>query len=304
MSIVLLLLKRLVIMFIFMLIGAVLYKQKFISEEGSKSLGNLLIRLVLPCVILNAFISERTPEKIKSLLIAIGFSVILLGVSMCVSRLLFKKDPVAHFASSFSNPGFFGIPLIVAVINPEAVFYVAPFIACLNILQWTYGVATLKEEKIEINVKNIILSPFMVAFLVGLAIFFTAIPIPEIIKDVVSTSASLNTPIAMIVSGVYLAKVNVKKMLLNAKLYAVSASRLVLIPIISAAILCLLPGEYYDLKMGLLIAAACPVGSNVAVYAQLHNKDYVYAVETVVLSTICSVISIPLIVFVMQSFWG
>lgn len=304
MSIVVLLLKRLAIMFIFMIIGDVLYKQKFISDEGSKSFANLLIRLVLPCVILNAFISERTPEKVKALLISIVVSIVLLGISMLVSRTLYKKDPVAHFASSFSNPGFFGIPLIIAVINPESVFYVAPFIACLNILQWTYGVATLKEEKIQINVKNILLSPFMIAFIIGLVIFFVGIPIPAIIADVVSTSAGLNTPIAMMVSGVYLAKADIKKMLVKGKLYAVSASRLLIIPAISAAILCLLPNEFHDLKMSLLIAAACPVGSNVAVYAQLHNKDYVYAVETVVMSTICSVISIPLIVFVMQFIWG
>lgn len=304
MSIVVLLLKRLAIMFIFMIIGDVLYKQKFISDEGSKSFANLLIRLVLPCVILNAFISERTPEKVKALLISIVVSIVLLGISMLVSRTLYKKDPVAHFASSFSNPGFFGIPLIIAVINPESVFYVAPFIACLNILQWTYGVATLKEEKIQINVKNILLSPFMIAFIIGLVIFFVGIPIPAIIVDVVSTSAGLNTPIAMMVSGVYLAKADIKKMLVKGKLYAVSASRLLIIPAISAAILCLLPNEFHDLKMSLLIAAACPVGSNVAVYAQLHNKDYVYAVETVVMSTICSVISIPLIVFVMQFIWG
>lgn len=304
MSIVILLLKRLAIMFIFMIIGDLLYKQKFISDEGSKGFANLLIRLVLPCVILNAFISECTPEKIKALLISILVSVVLLVASMCVSRLLFKKDPVAHFASSFSNPGFFGIPLIVSVINPEAVFYVAPFIACLNILQWTYGVAVLKEEKVKVNVKNILLSPFMIAFIIGLVIFFLSIPVPEIISNVISTSANLNTPIAMIVSGVYLAKVDIKKMITNGKLYGLSCSRLLLIPIISAAILCLLPNELYDLKMSLLIATACPVGSNVAVYAQLHNKDYVYAVETVVLSTICSIVTIPLIVFVMQNIWG
>jgi predicted permease len=303
MEIVLILLKRLIIMFIFMGIGALLYKRKYITDEGSKSFANLLIYLVLPCVILNAFMSERTPEKIKALGISILFAVVLLSLSMLVSRLLFKKDPIRHFASAFSNPGFFGIPLIIAVLNDKAVFYVGPFIACLNILQWTYGVATLKEEKIKVNLKTIFGSPFIIAFLLGIILFFSGIKLPGILTDVIGTSASLNTPIAMIVSGVYLAKADLKAMFSNAKLYVISASRLLLIPVLSAVLLSLLPNEYYDLKISLLIASACPVGSNVAVYAQLHNKNYVYAVETVVMSTILSILSIPVLLYVAQGIW-
>ena len=303
MDIVILLLKRLVVMFLFMGIGAYLFKKKHISEEGSKSFGNLLIRLVLPCVIINAFLVERTQERINALLISVVFSVLLLTLSILISRILFGKDPVRHFASAFSNPGFFGIPLIGALFSGDAVFYVAPFIACLKILLWTYGVATLKEEKIQINLKNIICSPFIISFALGLVLFFSGVKVPGIIGDVISGSAALNTPIAMIVSGVYLAKVNLKSMITSRKLYLLSAVRLCLIPLISAALLSLLPGSYYELKICLLIASACPVGSNVAVYAQLHNKDYVYAVETVVLSTLLSIVSIPVLIFVFQGLW-
>lgn len=303
MEIVVLLLKRLVVMFLFMGIGAILYRKKFISDEGSKSLGNLLIRLVLPCVIINAFLVERTAERINALLISIVVSVALLTISILISRLLFGKDPVRHFASAFSNPGFFGIPLIAAVLSGDAVFYVAPFIACLNILQWTYGVSTLKEEKIRIDLKNIVFSPFIISFLIGLLLFFSGLQLPDIITDVISSSAGLNTPVAMIVSGMYLAKVNLKSMVTSKKLYAITVARLCVIPLISAAILCLLPKSYYELKICLLIASACPVGSNVAVYAQLHNKDYVYAVETVVLSTLFSIVTIPILLYMFQNIW-
>lgn len=303
MEIVLLLLKRLIVMLLFMGIGAILYKKKFISDEGSKSLGNLLIRLVLPCVIINAFLVEKTPERIKALLISLVASVILLTLSILVSRFFFRNDPIRHFASAFSNPGFFGIPLIGAVLSEDAVFYVAPFIACLNILQWTYGVAVLKEGKIRIDLKNIVGSPFIISLLIGLLLFFSGLQLPEVVTSVIGSSAGLNTPIAMIVSGVYLAKVNLKAMVTSKRLYQITAVRLCLIPLISAGLLCLLPNTYYELKIGLLIASACPVGSNVAVYAQLHNKDYVYAVETVVLSTLLSVVSIPLLLFLFQGLW-
>ena len=94
-----------------------------------------------------------------------------------------------------------------------------------------------------------------------------------------------------------------KKMVTRKKAYGVSAIRLLVVPAISALILMLVPNTYLDLKLAILIATACPVGSNVAVYAQLHGKDYGYAVETVVMSTILSVISIPLVLSVVQMIW-
>lgn len=300
MQIIVILIKRLAFMFLFMIIGAVLYKKKKISEEGSKSLANLLIWLVLPTVIINAFIVDRTPERIKALLLSFVVSVILLAISIIVSRILFKKSPIEHFASAFSNPGFFGIPIIIAILDQNAVFYIASYIACLNIMQWTYGVAVLKEDKIERNLKQIILSPFMIAFFIGLLLFFTQIKLPVIVKDVISSSASINTPIAMLISGIYLAKVDIKKMLLDVKLYKLAFTRLLIIPVISLAVIIGLPNNFYELKLCLLIASACPTGTNVAVYAQLHNKDYVHAVETVVLSTLLSVATIPLIVYLFQ----
>lgn len=194
--------------------------------------------------------------------------------------------------------------MIYAVLNDEAVFYVAPFIACLNILQWTYGTAVLTEKKLKIKWKNIVLSPFMVAFLLGLTLFLTEIDLPEILDVVIENSANMNTPLAMLVSGVYMAKVDFRAMLTSRKLYAVTAVRLLVNAAVAGLILSILPESCYPLKMCLFIAAACPVGSNVAVYAQLHGKDYVYAVETVVLSTFISVVTLPLTVYVIQYVYG
>ena len=68
-------------------------------------------------------------------------------------------------------------------------------------------------------------------------------------------------------------------------------------------LLCLVPESWHDMKLALLLAAACPVGSNVAVYAQLHGKDYPYAVETVIISTLLSIVTIPLVTWLAQLLW-
>ena len=295
--------KQVLIMFILSGVGFLMFRYKKISLEGSKSIGNILIFLSLPCVIINGFQVERTKES----LIGLGFSAlaaaVILLVCILVSRLFFKKDPIAGFASAFSNPGFFGVPLIVSSLADGAVFYVAAFIAILNLLQWTYGVAIMTGENKGLSFKKVITAPFMIAILIGLFFFLSGLKMPSMAKSVVGFIANLNTPLAMFTVGIYLAQVNLVAMIKKGKLYAVSAVRLLIIPAISLLLLTLIPASQMDLKLAILIAVACPVGSNVAVYAQLHNKDYAYAVETVVISTLFSVITIPGIVWLAQQIW-
>lgn len=298
-----LLINKLLIMFLFMLIGAVLFRKNIITKTGSESLANLLIHLILPCVIINGFLTERTSEKLYGFLISLLASVFILSISILAARKFFSKNPIGHFAAAFSNPGFFGIPLIISVLGTDSVFYVAPLIACLNILQWTYGIAVLKNEQIKINFNKTIKSPFTISFAIGIVLFLSHIPIPDIFETVISTSASLNTPIAMIVSGIYLAKVNSRSMLTQREFYRISMVRLLLIPAISLLLLCFVPNIFIDVKMSLFLAAACPVGSNVAVYAQLQGKNYIYAVQAVVLSTLLSMVTIPLWVIIIQYLW-
>ena len=100
----------------------------------------------------------------------------------------------------------------------------------------------------------------------------------------------------MFTVGVYLAQVNFREMLRNRKLLAISAVRLIVVPLVVCVLLRLLfAGSEMDMMMAVLIASACPVGSNIAVYAQLYESDYTYAVETVVVSTLLCIITIPLI---------
>ena len=303
MDIFFILVEKLIIMFLFMLIGVYLFKKKIISEAGSESLASLLIHLILPCVILNGFTGGQSIEKVYGLLLSIGLSVLCLVVSILFARGFFKNNPIGHFAAAFSNPGFFGIPLIISVLGGESVFYVAPFVACLNILQWTYGVSTLKGEKITVDLKKIFTSPFIISFLLGIVLFLGRMQLPEVLDTVISTSANLNTPIAMLVSGIYLAKADLKSMFTKFEFYKISFIRLIIIPAASCLLLCLIPDTFSEVRMCLFMAAACPVGSNVAVYAQLHGKNYIYAVQTVVLSTILSMITIPLWVLFVQWVW-
>lgn len=143
----------------------------------------------------------------------------------------------------------------------------------------------------------------MIAIAVGLILFFTNISLPAALAKTLDFCTGLNTPLAMFAVGIYLAQCNFREMIANKKLYAVSAVRLLVIPLIVMFLLTIVPGINNDIRYAMLICAACPVGSNLAVYAQLHNKDYTYAVETVAISTILSVVTIPVLVRLAGLLW-
>ena len=302
---IIILVKQILQMFLLAGIGFLLFKGGKITLEGSKTLGNILIFGSLPAVIINGFRIERTAEHVSGLLWSALAALIVVMLSILISHFVFRKDGVAAFATSFANPGFFGIPLIVASLGQGAVFYAAPFIAFLNIGQWTYGVSRLNGQPVlqGFQPKKLIKAPFVIAILVGIFLFVTQIKLPEILSSCLSSVAGLNTPLAMFTVGVYLAQTDLKKMLGRRSLYLISALRLLVIPGLSLLLLMLFPVSMEQMRTVLLIVAACPVGSNVAVYAQLHNKDYPYAVETVVISTLLSIVTIPFILYLSSLIW-
>ena len=298
MDIAMILVRQILQMFVLAGMGYVLFRTKKISQEGSKALGNILIYLALPAVIINGFLVERTPEHMLGILYSAVCAAVLLLLSILIARLFFRRDPIAAFAGAFSNPGFFGIPLILASVGQGAVFYVASFVAFLNIGQWTYGVSNLTGQPIRqgLQLKKLMKAPFIIAILIGLFLFFTQLPLPKVVSGCLSTVAGLNTPLAMFTVGIYLAQTDIPHMLRRRSVYMVSLVRLVVIPLLSLLLLTMVPASLHDMKLALLLSIACPVGSNVAVYAQLHDKDYPYAVETVIVSTLFSILTIPLLI--------
>lgn len=309
MEVVKLLINQIVIMFLYMLFGYVLYKGKKISKEGSGNMATLLVWLIIPAVVVKSFCIEPTRERIVALLLSIVAAVLVQGMSILISRLFFKKRPIDHFGAAFSNAGFIGIPLVSATVGADAVFYIAFFVAMLNTLQWIYGVAVITEKKMTVT-KSTLMHPLILGTALGLVLFFTGLgaKLPGTVSGALAGISGLNAPLAMLIMGVYLAQADLRTLWTDKHLYILSLVRLVLIPLLTLAVLwilhLLIPAIHSTLVLALLIAAIAPVGANVAVYAQLHNRDYVYASKAVVLSTLLSLVTMPLVVLLAQYLLG
>jgi len=302
------------LMFLFMAIGYLMFKTGKITPDGSKVIANVLVYAVLPAVIIKSFCKVPTPENMRNFGLSALFGFVSIMVSIIVSRIFFPKAPIDEFATAFSNVGFFGIPLISATpLGSDGVFYISGIVAFVNIGQWTYGVMRLTEKPIKevFSPKKLLLSPFVIATLVGILLFFTGLGdlmaqndiTNKLVYGLIDGLSVVNTPLAMIVIGVYLAQTDFKKLFTTKSVYMVSFVRLIVIPLVLFGIFTIFSSKYYPIVMAIYIASSCPVGSNVAVYAQLHNKDYSYAVQTVTMSTIFSIITLPLVIMLANFVW-
>lgn len=291
-------LRQTVLMFLYMGIGALLFHRRLITKEGSRSLANLLLYVVLPCVVVKSFCVDRADKSLTEFLVSLLAAAAVLLLAMAAAHLFFRRSPIDDFGAAFSNAGFMGFPLVTAVLGSDAIFYAAGYVALLNVMQWTYGQALISGDRSFLSSVSVLKNPIVLSLVVGLILFLFQIPLPSLVTDALGTLAGLNTPLAMVILGVYLAQTDILTLFTDPHLYLVSAARLLLIPILTMIVLQFLPGRYETIATTLLIVAGAPVGSNVAVYAQKLGKDYAYAVRIVCLSTILSILTMPFLFFI------
>ena len=280
---------------IYMLLGYWLFKIKRITLEGTKTLANILIWLITPAMVIESFAMERTAERLEKLGISTLLAAVALGLSLLAARLIYRKRPEDRFAAAYSNCGYFGIPLVRAALGDEAVFLIVGYVALLNLLQMTHGVSVLKREKLRFLPGQFLRNPVILGVLIGAAVFLTGLGphIPAIPRGVLKGISAMNAPVAMLLLGTYLAQADLKRTLTDLRLYAVSCVRLLLIPLLTLGVLFLIPADP-EVRLAALLAAAAPVGTNAAVYAQMYGGDYTYECQAVALSTVLCIASMPL----------
>ncbi len=292
--------QQVVILFFLIAVGFLCGKTKLITESGSKCLNELVLYVVTPCVIINSFIRPFNSDMLTNMLLAataaIAVHVISIGIAILI---LHDKDTarkkVYRFGVIFSNCGFMSLPLQQAVLGDDGVFYAAVYVAIFNIVLWSYGVVMMSGDKKFLSAKKIIFNPGIVGVLIGIVIFIFNIPIPKIIHEPISYIAALNTPVPMIFIGYYLSKSKILDAFKDIKGYAVLALRLILIPLITFGMLYLC-GIQGTLLVSCVISASAPTAATTTMFAAKFNQDAPLAVNLVTLSTLCSIITMPIIV--------
>lgn len=288
---------QVIIMLIMIVLGFILTKTKLINEQGKAQFSEVLLTIVTPCVIINAFQTDFQTDMAKGLLLAFMSSMIIHAFAIVLGKIIYKNAIINNFATIYSNCGFMAIPLLQAVLGSKGVFYGASYLAVFNALVWTHGVYLYTKGKEKFSAKKLLLNPGIISVVLGIGLFFLRIRLPYILLEPIRYMAGLNTPVAMLLLGAFLANVNFKTVFKNPNLYIVSFLRLLVIPIIACFILKLfhLSETVY---MAVIIPAACPIATIVAMFAQRYNEDRGYASQLVAINTVLSIVTIPLVVYI------
>ncbi len=294
------------ILFALMAFGFAGGKFKIINDNGSRVMSNVVLTFVTPCLIINSFNIDYDPSKLKGLLISFVASFLIHLFSILLVHLVFKGDNlkrlrVLRFAAVFSNAGYMGLPLQEAVLGADGVFYGSIYVAVFNIIIWTYGVFCMDGDIKSVSAKKLLFNPGIIGVVIGLIFFFLPISLPFPVSSVVSSMASLNTPLAMIVIGFYLSQSNVLKALRDKSVYLVLGLRLIFIPLVClfVMILCELKGS---VLISMVIGVCAPVAAATSMFSTKYNNDIELSVNLVTITTILSIITMPLIVALAQLF--
>ena len=294
----LIVIKKIIEMFMILLVGVIIYKGKIIDDVSTKHLSNVLLLLVSPLLIVQSYQIDFNKKLLYGLLWALLASFLTFLFMIIVSEFLFHGDKnrssVEKIAVSYSNSGFIGIPLISGVLGDKGVFYMTAYITVFNVLLWTHGVVLMGDSKDLKGAWKNFLSPAIIAVIVGIILFLFQLRLPQFIENPLEMIASMNTPLGMIVAGANLAQGNILKSLKNKSLYYLSFIKLIVYPLVGLVILWLLPLGF-EVAFTVFIAVACPAGASVVMFAQRYDRDAYYGSEIFVITTLLSAITLPLI---------
>lgn len=306
MELALILLKQVVIMLVYLFVGFICFKTGLITKEGNKSISNLVLYVTNPMLILISYQQDFSFKLLKGLGQTLLLTVIGYGVLVLLTVLLVKnKDglsrSVERFSVIYSNCGFMGIPIAKVLLGSEGVFYITAFNTVFNILVWTHGVYLISSDKKQMNLKKIIANPTIIATVTGFVLFVLDIRLPEVPYTAVDNISSMVGPLAMIVAGATIARTDLLKAVLKPKIYYVSLLKLVVYPLVCIAVFNVLPLEInYTALLTTELAFACPAATMCTMFAIKYEKNSTYAAEIFAVTTLLSVVTMPVMIFVQE----
>ena len=293
--------QQVVVLFLLIATGTVAVKTGVLKPENKQALSNLLVYLVVPAMIINSYRMEFSAEILRNLLAAFGMSVLAICIGTVITLVLTarRKDsraPIFRFATVFSNAAYMGFPLISALFGAEGLLYASAYVTVFNILLWTMGYGMVSGSANAKDVaRNLLRTPVFYALVAGLAIYFFQIPIPRLIAQPIELLAGMNTPLSMLITGMLLAASDLRAIVSDLHIWKLAAVRMLLIPAVCLGVFTLLGLVHLGMSAQVvLLLECCPAAAITSVFAVQFHHDESYAAGSVVLTTLLSIVILPL----------
>ena len=305
----LLLMKQIFSMFLQILMGFAVVKVGILEPKQSDVLSAFSIYVICPCMIINSFLVDMEAERLQGLIIAVIAMIIIHSLYVIITRVLEKKSLITNVESAsltYANGGNLVIPLVNALLGADQVIYCSAFSMVQNVFLWTHGMRLVGSGK-KSSIKKIFLNPNMLAIFVGLILFLTGFPLPEILEDTISTVGGTVGPISMFMIGMVMGGVDFRQSFGRLRPYLICLGRLILCPLLFILLIRLsgvtkwLPFTKSVLLVSTLQMCA-PVAVLVTQMANLYGsqEDARDAGAINVLSVIFCIITMPFIIWIYQ----
>ena len=300
MQVSLLLAREIVELFLILLMGVAVVRTGLLRASDSKVVSVLLVYLVIPCVILNAFQIEDTPQVRTGLLYALGIAAGIHLFWLVLTKLLQKPlglDAIERATAIYSNAGALVIPLVQALQGLDYVIYSCSFIIVQLVLLWTHGVVLLRGQG-ALQWKTILTNVNLISIAAGVLLYLFKIPLPGPVLDTMDSMGNLMGPLCMLLAGMAIAESPLRQLICTTRYYLACALRLLVYPLAVLAVLwavgaaCWIP-DGKSVLMTVFLATITPACATITSMAQLYDCDVKKSSSLYVLSTLLSLITMP-----------
>lgn len=296
--------KQLLQLFIMLFLGYFLCKAGIFDHNTNKKMTKLCLYVTTPCLVLNSVLQQTGERNLRILAlasaVAFGYYLIMpfIGWLMTVVLRLPKKSRGLYmFMAVFENIGFMGIPLINAIYGNIGILYTAVFNIVFNLASFSYGPAMLNiglNRSSKVSLKEI-LSPGTILSLLTILVYLADIRIPDVVSGVVASVGAITSPMAMMLTGAALALIDIRTVFTDFHVYPFLALRQFIFPLLVFPLFALIIKDPVLLGVSFILTIM-PCASNSVLFSINYDNDEELAARTVFISTMLSLISIPLLV--------
>ncbi len=286
------------VLFIYMAVGFYCRKKGIFNDVARDKLTDFVVFITLPCMIFESFNMEFSLDALKqgavALIIAVGMAcVALLLGKVLYNRFPYEEKSILQYGTLVSNSGFAGLPVVSGAYGDEGLFLGSLFIIPTRILMWSAGISLFTKADAKQAVKKVMLNPGIIAVEVGLIRMILQIPLPHFVDSAVDNLGACTSPLAMALVGAILADVPLKTVF-DPKSFYLVAVRQFLLPGICLVALRLLGMDPLTIGVSVVITGM-PIGSTTAILAQKYGADAKFASKCVFISTLTSLVTVPIL---------
>ena len=284
---------------IYIITGVILIRTKVLTRENLEIISKVAIKLSLPVMIFINTVNGVDRKSFFSSLSILGIAVVMY---VCLLILGTLSGKVFHLHGEhlqlyramtvFGNVGFMGIPIVVSIYPEKGMLYMAVFTIIDQLMLWTLGVKLTSSEKL--------INPVTVAIILAMICVLTGIRIPLVLNTALQKMGATATPLAMIYLGGVFACIDVLSFVKKPDYYGITLIKMIGFPVLFYILLRLVPIPA-DIRMTMALTSSMPVMSSVVMMANASGSDGDYAMGGIVVTTLCSVLTLPVVSWIFQA---